>query len=357
MEFGLFALSPQRSPERTPAEVLASTVEEVKLAEALGFEAAWIAEHHFSNLSLSPSPLLLAGHLAGVTKRIALGTGVLVLPLYQPMRLVEEIAYVDMLSGGRLRLGVGSGSQNHESRGLGTDVAHARARFLEVLDIIEMAFAEGRVAYDGAHFQVPETALSLGPLRPQGPPIYLAGLADDAEIMCRAAARNYIPFASAAWLPVAEVAKKRAGYLAGYRAAGRDPSEMPFAVQRLIHVTDDKTEALRAAEAARYTYRLVASVKGSAPIFDGAFIREVPIAGEDTPEAIRDAATIGDAETCAERIVADIEGLGLTHMSCFMNFGGLPPAAVRASMERFARDVRPLVEKALDRPVSARRAG
>lgn len=347
MEFGVFILSPQRSAERSPPEILTDAVAQACLAESLGFDAVWIAEHHFSNLSLSPSPLLLAGHLAGLTERIALGTGVVVLPLYQPMRLVEEIAYVDMLSQGRLRLGVGAGSQNHESRGLGTEIAEARTRFLEALDIIEMAFAKDRVEYRGRHFQVPETALSIRPLRPEGPPIYLAGLADDEEIMRRAGERGYVPFASAAWLPVAGVAKKRAGYEAGYRAAGRNPATMPFAVQRLIYVTDDKAEAMRAAEAARYTYRLVASVKGTSPVFDGAFIREQPIPGEDDLETILEAATIGDADKCAERIVADIEGLGLTHMSCFMNFGGLPPEDVRRSMERFARDVRPLVEKAL----------
>lgn len=356
MEFGIFALSPQRSPGRTAPEVLSDTIAEVRLAETLGFEAAWIAEHHFSNLSLSPSPLLLAGHLAGLTQRIALGTGVVVLPLYQPMRLVEEIAYVDIISRGRLRLGVGAGSQNHESRGLGTEIAAARGRFLEALDIIEMAFAEGRVEYQGEHFRVPETALSVRPLRPGGPPIYLAGLAEDETVTRRVAEQGYIPFASAAWLPVPAVAKKRAGYEAGYRAAGRDIGAMPFAVQRLIYVTDDKAEALRAAEAARYTYRLVASVKGASPVFDGAFIQECPIPGEDDPESILEAAMIGDAEKCAERIVADIEGLGVTHMSCFMNFGGMPSAGVRRSMERFARDVRPLVETALAKAPPGHRA-
>jgi len=359
MEFGFFALSPQRSPEKTAPQVLSDTVAEVCLAESLGFDVAWIAEHHFSNLSLSPSPLLLAGHLAGLTRQIALGTGVVVLPLYQPMRLVEEIAYVDMLSQGRLRLGIGAGSQNHESRGLGTDVAHARERFLEVLDIIEMAFAEGRVAYQGRHFRIPETALSIRPLRAEGPPIYLAGLAEDEEVARRMAERGYIPFASAAWQPVPAVAKKRAGYEAGYRAAGCDPGTMPFAVQRLIYVTDDRAEARRAAEAARYTYRLVTSVKGASPEFDGAFIRERPMSGEDELEAILEAAMIGDAEKCAERIVADVEALGLTHLSCFMNFGGMPSAGVRRSMERFARDVRPLVERALAgrAPHRARRLG
>ena len=353
MEFGIFALSPQRRADRSPADVVAQTVAEARLAEALGFDAIWIAEHHFANLSLSPSPLLLAAHLAALTSQIAIGTGVVVLPLYQPMRLIEEIAYVDLLSGGRLRLGIGAGSQNHESRGLATDIRDARGRFVEALDILEMALDRGRVDYHGRHFRIPDTPLSLRPSSPGGPPIYLAGLADDTEIMTRLGRRGYVPFASAQWLPVAAIAAKRAGHAAGYRAAGRDPATMPFAIQRLVFVTDDKAEALEAAEAARYTYRVVSSVKGPAPIFDGPFIREMPLAGEDSPEEILGKAMIGNAERVAEMIVADVEALGLTHMSCFMNMGGLAPAAVRRSMERFARDVRPLVERALTRPQRA----
>ena len=77
------------------------------------------SEHHFGSLSLSPSPLMTLSHLAGRTERIRLGTGVLVLPLHHPMRLAEEVAYVDGLSGGRLDWGLGAGSQDHEGRGLG----------------------------------------------------------------------------------------------------------------------------------------------------------------------------------------------------------------------------------------------
>jgi alkanesulfonate monooxygenase SsuD/methylene tetrahydromethanopterin reductase-like flavin-dependent oxidoreductase (luciferase family) len=347
MEFGIFALSPQRSPNKAPAEVVAQTVAEARLAEELGFDAVWIAEHHFGNLSLSPSPLLLAGHLAGITQRIAIGTGVLVLPLYQPMRLVEEIAYVDILSGGRLRLGIGTGNQNHESRGLMTHIRDAHDRFVETLDIIEMAFDTGRVDYRGKHFQVPDTPLSVSPTKPGGLPVYLAGLAHDEEIMTRAGRRGYVPFASAAWMPAEAVKAKRAMPAAAYQAAGRDPDAMPFAISRVMFVTEDKAEALKAAEAARYTYRVVKSVKGTAPVFNGPFIRETPFGGEDNLETIAQQAMIGDAEKIAAMIIADIEALGVTHMCCFMNMGGLASAAVQRSMELFAGEVRPLVERQL----------
>jgi alkanesulfonate monooxygenase SsuD/methylene tetrahydromethanopterin reductase-like flavin-dependent oxidoreductase (luciferase family) len=347
MEYGLFNLAMRRAPSTTPAEIISKTLDEVRLAEELGFAVAWFAEHHFANLSLSPSPLLLAAHVAGATERIGVGSGVVVLPLYQPMRLLEEIAYVDILSGGRLHLGIGAGSQNHEFRGFGTDVAESGTRFLEVLDIVDMGLEEGRVAYDGRHFQIPETALSLTPRPRAKPPIYLAGMANDPEITRRVAERGYIPFASAQWLPVPKVAEKREGYVRGYEAAGRDPAAMPFAVQRLIYVTDDKADALDAAEHARYTHRIVASAKSGTPVLDRSFIREAAVMGEDEPETIADVAMIGDAEKIAQMIVEDVRGLSLSHMSCFMAFGGLEGARVRRSMELFATQVMPAVDKAL----------
>ncbi len=348
MEYGLFNLSMRRSPERTPAEIILETVAEVRLAEEIGFDVAWIAEHHFANLSLSPSPLLLAAHLAGATERIGLGSGVVVLPLYHPMRLLEEIAYLDIVSHGRLHLGIGAGSQNHEFRGFGTDVDDAGSRFREVLDIVDMGLEEGRVAYDGQHFQVPETALSLAPRPRAKPPIYLAGLAGDPALAKRAGERGYIPFASAQWLPIEAVAKKKADYAAGYAAAGRDPAAMPFAIQRMIYVTDDKSDALDAAEQARYTHRIVASAKSGTPVLDRSFIREAAVLGEDEPEVIAEKAMIGDPEKIVAMIVDDARALDLTHMSCFMAFGGLEPARVRRSMERFATEVMPAVAKALD---------
>ncbi len=354
MHYGIFNLAPQRLTATADREIVGNVVEQVRIAEALGYDVAWIAEHHFSNLSLSPSPLMTLAHLAGVTERIGLGTGVAVLPLYQPMRLVEEIAYVDILSAGRLHLGIGSGSQNHESLGLGTDLTQARARFEEALDILEMAFDTGRVAHEGEHFHIPETTLSLRPVQYPHPPVYFAGLSGDQPLMERVARRGYIPFASASWMPVEAVAAKRQGYVAGYEAVGRDPATMPFAVQRLIYVTDDPKDAADAAEHAVYTYRVVAAAKSGQARFDGHVIRANPVAGEDDARTILAQGMVGSAEHVAQKLVADIQGLGLTHMSCFMSFGGLGHERVVRSMERFMAEVVPMAEAALD--VQARRA-
>jgi hypothetical protein len=101
MEFGIFNLMGSRDPEKPTAEVFTEVAEQTRLADELGYAIAWFAEHHFSNYCLCASPLMLIAHCASITKKIRLGTAVVVLPLYNPARLLAEIATADALSDGR----------------------------------------------------------------------------------------------------------------------------------------------------------------------------------------------------------------------------------------------------------------
>lgn len=114
MKFGSFLLmhSPDGAP---PATVYSNAIAQAKRADALGFDAVWLAEHHFSTYGYAPNPLMFAVKLAAGTERIRIGTAVVVVPLYHPLRLAEDIALADHLSGGRLEVGFGSGYQDYES--------------------------------------------------------------------------------------------------------------------------------------------------------------------------------------------------------------------------------------------------
>ena len=112
------------------------------------------------------------------------------LPLHHPMRLAEEIAYVDHLCEGRLNIGIGSGSQVHESRGLETSLDEAHGRFLESLDILQMAFDEGAVEYEGQHYRIASTPMAIRPHQQPHPPIFVAGKSGDAEVTRRIAERG-----------------------------------------------------------------------------------------------------------------------------------------------------------------------
>ena len=342
MKFGFFLLSPQIDHTRSAATILADSIALGEAAEVLGFDHLWVAEHHFANLSLSPSPLLTLSHLAARTERIRLGTGVLVLPLQDPMRLVEEIAYVDIVSGGRLDVGVGSGSQVHESRGLGIDFASANDRFVEALDILHMAFVEGRVAFDGDHFQVPDTPMSLRPVQRPHPPVYVAGMTAEPQVMRRVAERGYRAFASLFGPADGAPAEKREAVLKEFDAAGVPRERCHYAAQRLIYVTDDPDDARDAAAHARETLQLVHALKGGHARFDGHFAAPPPDGGPALSlEDVQRDVMIGAPDDIAAKIRADHHHLKLDQLSCFMQFGGLDRDRVIRSMRRFMEEVVP----------------
>src|SRR5438046_10757280 len=118
---------------QTEAEVYAHALEEARLADELGFEAVWLAEHHFSSYGICPSLAVLAAAIARETRRVRLGTSVVVAPFAHPLRIAEEWAMVDILSGGRLEFGLGAGYQPKQFRGLGVSLVKKRERLVEAV--------------------------------------------------------------------------------------------------------------------------------------------------------------------------------------------------------------------------------
>ena len=160
MDFGIFNLMQQRGANVTSAELVDDAIRHTRIAEALGFGRAWFAEHHFSNYSLCPSPLMMVAHAAAVTERIRLGTAVIVAPLHMPARLLGEIGLADSLSCGRLDLGIGNGYQRFEFERFEIDVEERRDRMLEMLDIIELGLTRKVFEYRGTHYRQPPTAIA-----------------------------------------------------------------------------------------------------------------------------------------------------------------------------------------------------
>ncbi len=163
MHFGQFNLMGYRTPGTKAHEIYDNAVEQVKAAEANGFEIAWFAEHHFSNYCVCPSPLMMLARLAGETSRIKLGSAVVVAPLYQPVRLISEIGMVDALTHGRLVLGVGSGYQPYEFERFGEELADSVPKLFEFMDMLELAFTRDVFSYQGRHYTLPETHIAPRP--------------------------------------------------------------------------------------------------------------------------------------------------------------------------------------------------
>ena len=157
MEFGiLFTSQPHRDREPYPHRAVHQRVtDEIVAADRLGFDCAWLAEHHFSTeYGIMPDVWVYAGYLAALTRRIKLGMAVVTLPLANPVRTVENAAFVDILSGGRVVLGVGSGYRKYEFDGFGLDFEARRDMQDEAVDILLDLARTGRSARKGKHFTV-----------------------------------------------------------------------------------------------------------------------------------------------------------------------------------------------------------
>jgi alkanesulfonate monooxygenase SsuD/methylene tetrahydromethanopterin reductase-like flavin-dependent oxidoreductase (luciferase family) len=156
MEFGiLFTSHPNHVTEPYPHQAVhARVTAEIQAADALGYDTAWVAEHHFSNqYGIMPDVFTYLGYLAAKTSRIRLGTAVVTVPLYDPVRIVENMAFVDILSGGRVVLGLGSGYRPYEFDGFGRDFEIRRDVQEEAIDLVLDLLHKRRVSHKGAHFR------------------------------------------------------------------------------------------------------------------------------------------------------------------------------------------------------------
>lgn len=349
MKLSLFNLMMQRDDTATPPQILHDTVAMVKLADEIGFDAAWFAEHHFSNYSICPSPAMMAAYCAGITRRIRLGAAVHVLPLYNPVRLVQELALLDLQSGGRSVIGLGSGYQKYEFDRFHRALSDRTAISMEAWDILEMGLRDGRLHYDGKFFQVPESPLSLRPLQRPMPQVFVTGL--EAAVVQRTARSGHIPFITAGWRGMSLLKEMHAHVEKQYASVGVAAGQMPLAVQQYVYVASDRKEALDIAERARSVARAVTTMRAGDPQLSGHFIREVPMPDEPPIEAFLDNLVIGDPHHVAEKLVAEISTLGTTHLSCFMQIGTVDAKRALRSLSRFASEAIPLMEKAFGLPL------
>lgn len=353
MKLGIFNLMNQHKLEQS--EVFEGTIACVKLAEEIGFDVAWFAEHHFSNYSLCPSPLMMAAAAARETSRIGLGPAVVVAPLYNPIRVAEEVALLDQLSHGRAVLGIGSGYQRFEFDAFGADLAERQDRMLEVWQIIDQAVHENRFEHRGRFYQLPNVpqAIRLHTKRP----LETFFVSWSQPIIDYAVRRDAVPFITVGWGDSAALKGMRDFVASRYAEAGHSLTGRRFAAQRYVYVSDDAAELTRAAEGIRYAGRCAGQMRIGTQTLDGHIIVDSPVADEPSLETIKASVPIGPAEVVAERLLNEIQSVGITDLSCFTWPAGMESSAVLRSMERFGSSVLPLIRKGLERrpapPVAA----
>jgi probable F420-dependent oxidoreductase len=189
---GLFTGQIPADSDRTFEREYRETLDLVRLAEALGFDSAWVSEHHGSSDGYLPSLLPMLAAFAAVTERITLGTGIVLTPLHDPLRLAEDAAVVDQISGGRLVLGLGIGWREEEFRMFGVPLAERVQRTEETIEICRRAWTGQRFSFEGRSFRYDRVKVTPPPARPGGPPIYLGGYAETAVHRAGRLADGYI---------------------------------------------------------------------------------------------------------------------------------------------------------------------
>jgi alkanesulfonate monooxygenase SsuD/methylene tetrahydromethanopterin reductase-like flavin-dependent oxidoreductase (luciferase family) len=221
-------------------EVYARALERIEIMDRVGFDAVWLAEHHFTTFSVCPSVHMLGTLAAARTTRLRIGTAVSLAALYHPLRLAEEVALLDILSGGRVNWGAGRGFAPVEFNAFGVPMAESAERFREAVDIVLQAWTKERLSYEGAHYRFDNIEVLPKPLQQPCPPVWMAASSEPA--IDWAASRGFSilmdPHAS-----MAELGAKRRHYAEQLAAAGYSDSGRDIPMARLVALAPTAAEA------------------------------------------------------------------------------------------------------------------
>ena len=343
MKFGIFTHVPW--PEGTdPQRIFQQTTEEVQLAEELGFHSAWLAEHHFSRYGIGSSSLVLASSIAAQTKKIRLGTAVLVPPLHNPIQLAEDTATVDAITGGRLDVGFGRGTANYEYRGYNVDREESQGRFQESIKVIKGLWTTPEFSHHGEYFQVNRATLVPPPVQQPHPPVYLAATRTQATLEYVAGTGH--PLIVGVVQDTTDALDLCHRFIELSKEAGHDVpmSQIPFF--RYFHVAETEEQAR---EDSRAGMNWVQDMTQWRRTFDEG--SEVHHRLEDWRSTrtelppsydylFENRAVIGSPEQCVAKI-KELQREGIEYFGCTFSLGGLEHGKLLRSMELFAKEVMP----------------
>jgi alkanesulfonate monooxygenase SsuD/methylene tetrahydromethanopterin reductase-like flavin-dependent oxidoreductase (luciferase family) len=341
MKFALQCLIGQREWESS-SDVYAAMLAQADAAEDLGFEAIWIAEHHFTSYGTVPSPAVFGAAVAQRTKRLRIGIGISVLPFHDPRHVAEDYAMLDVLSGGRLDFGVGRGYQPAEFEAMGVSMAESRSRTAEALDIIEGLWTQDEFSYQGQHFAFENLTLRPKPIQ-SPPPIWMAAVSPETLEIAARAGRRILQGPQVTPLPIVKANYERYRSILAESGFDHTGFEMPMSKPVYCSATSDAARD-EAAESIMWLQRMnaerMSGPKANDPSY--AFYQKAQqrLTGADFENQRATGAQWADTPERLVPLVRELEDeLGLTYLLCHMSPPGLACDLVIASMERFAKEV------------------
>lgn len=339
---------------KTEHQIVKEQMDLMYEAESLGFDSVWPAEHHFSEYGYCASPQVSLAAVAARTKRIRLGTGVVVLPFHNPIRVAEDFAFLDLMSDGRVDLGVGRGYQPLEFRGFGLEGRQADSReiFDEAVRLVRQCWTDERVTFKGKYYRVEDLNVRPKPLQQPHPPIYMACLSPGTFALAGRYGFNVLMSGAFGLSP--EGAKQGiADYRAARKAAGLDPMAGQIALLLKLYVADSMDAAQRDfAGPVTWYYRTVAKYlappAGEAPVKSYEMYSASRHAAETLSfEQLSDSPLMvcGDVDHCVEKLRSVTAEYGFNEMLCWTRIGGLETRKVLRAMELMSGEVMPRLRR------------
>lgn len=315
------------------AELYRETLDQVEAAEQLGFDSVWLTEHHFTDDGYLPSMLTVATAIAARTRRLTIGTFVLLVPFLHPLKLAEDAAVVDVISNGRLRLGLGQGYRAEEFEGFGVPREQRLGRTLEAIEILRRAWTGERFSYEGKYFRLRDVRVLPRPVsRPHPELLWGAG----APKAIQRGARLDLSFACVG-------GRREMGiYLDALKAQGKDCARYSIVNSRVVYIADSPEQAWReAGPALMYQAELYGKWLSAAAHTDASKVLIRP-----DPERLKRTSILGPPGLVGEALAHIIEQTPLTELIMVTQLPGLEPARALRSLERFGREVLPALKSA-----------
>lgn len=332
MECGLFDHLDQR--DESPARTYADRLELIRSAEQAGFRAYHLAEHHGTPLGLAPSPGIFLAAVANATRTLRLGPMVYCLPLYQPLRLLEEICMLDQISDGRLEVGVGRGASPFENAFFGVQPEQSVARYVEALEILRLGLAVDELTFAGRHFRFDRVPLPLRP-RQASIPFWSAPSAPEAQAHAARDGMNIMVLGADA-----RVREVCAGYRACWRAVHGDGPPPLLGAYRMVVVAPTSAAAERRARPAFAHWFAHLSLLWNRYNATTPFLA---IRDFDNARALGMIVAGSPAEV-ADRLCAQAHDCGFNYAVLQLAFGSLGHRAEMESLSLFGEQVLPRLQ-------------
>jgi probable F420-dependent oxidoreductase len=338
VRLGYGLITCQRPPDdpRSDADLYREVVERCVTAERVGFDSVWVSEHNFVDDGYMPSLLVTAAAIAQATERVEIGTGVLLAPLHHPLRIAEDAATVDLISGGRLILGMGAGWRPEEFEVFGIDLRERASRVRETVGVLRGAWGPATFSFSGKHYSFENVNVTPKPSRPV--PIWLGGFAEPAVRRAGRIADGFLG-SSTGTSGIEAFAHAQTIARAARAEAGRDPSTFTFALHVPVFAseTGDPWETVKPYyRYLRWKYPDMGAARGSAT--PG---RPPPLDANTEPQ-LRATIICGRPDEVAEEITKFRNALGDDiHFICRSDFPGMPADMQRSTIEILGTKVFP----------------